>query len=500
MRKGFVLALLVPAALIIGCVSDPRDPQTWIKQLNDPIQQKDAVRELVKINDPVAVEPLIALYKKSHDPEHLKAIAHFKDKRALPVFIDSLDYSDESFDNAATAANALGDIPDPSSVDPLIKALQKPLAIKTRANIVKQEAMRSLGKIGDKRAVPALAKVLETPADEQDFFLNKEAAVALGQFGDARAVPALIRGLFMVGRGADIYQFCRVSLLQIGKPSIQPLIDAHEHKNDALEADAKKYVFRPGVIEYKTANVLGDLHAKEAVPMLVGDLKKPAKGESHAGDLYALGMIGDPSTTKELTAVLMDAKRDYKERISAAEALNLAGDPAALPALFTTAKSGDVIKDKEKYPDVREAAALSYSRLGGAAEAAAFAPLAAGEKVAKDIFDECAQRLAVAKQCGKDVTCYGKTLDDKTIVRQEKAAFMLARLGKPALDPLTAHLKTNEPVVRFAILYGIGRIADKSSANAIKALDAQIDIDSTKPPLRPIVEEMRAVRAEINSK
>jgi HEAT repeat protein len=496
MRKTCVLALL----LLGGCVSDPRDPSTWIKKLNNPVEQKDAVRELVKIGDPVAVPPLIELYKKTHDPEHLKAIAHFKDKSALPVLIDSLDYSEESFDNAATAANALGDIPDPSAVEPLIKALNKPLGIKTRANIVKLEGMKSLAKIKDKRAVPALVKVLVTPADEQDFYLNSVAAESLGAFGDAQAVPALIRGMFMVGRGADIYQKCRVSLLQIGKPAIKPLLDAHEHKNADLEADAKKYEFRPGVIEYKTANLLGDLRAKEAIPILVADLKKPQKGDNQAGALYALGMIGDPATTKELTAVLLDGKRDFRVRISAAEALNLAGDTAALPALFTAAKTADVVKDKEKYPDVRVAAAMAYSRLGGPAEAAAFAPVAAGEKEAQVEFGECKERLDVAKQCGKDVTCYAKKLDDPMLTHQEKAAFMLARLGKSALDPLVAKLSTREPVVRLAVLFGIARIADKSSAAAQKALDQQIDVDSTKPPFRPLVEEMRAVRAEINGK
>ncbi len=73
-------------------------------------------------------------------------------------------------------------------------------------------------------SVDALIKVLETSADEQDFFLNQEAAKALGALGNPKAVPALIRGLFMVGRGANIYQPCRVSLLQLGKPAIQPLI------------------------------------------------------------------------------------------------------------------------------------------------------------------------------------------------------------------------------------------------------------------------------------
>jgi HEAT repeat protein len=496
MRRLSLLALL-----LTGCVSDPRDPNTWIKKLGNPVEQKDAVRELVKLKDPAAVPPLIEFYGKNHDPEVLKAIATFKDKRAVPTMIDSLEFSEESFDNAATAAAALGETPDPSAVDPLVKTLSKPLSIKSRANIVKLEAMKSLGKIKDKKAAPALMKVLETSADEQDFYLNIVAGEQLGLLGDARAVPSLIRGLFMNGRGADSYQVCRVSLLSLGKASVQPLLDAHQHKNAAIEADAKKLEFRPGVIEQKTALVLGDLRAKEAIPLLQAELKKPQKGDNHTGALYALGMIGDPSTTKDLTAVLSDGKRDFKVRISAAESLNLAGDPAALPALLTVAKTGDVVKGGEKYPDVRVAAAMTYARLGGPAEAAAFAPVAAAEKAAPEEFKENVERLELGKKCSKDVTCYATALEsDPKLTHQEKAAFMLARLGKPGLPALIKKLPTREPVVRQAILFAIGKVADKSSDDARKALDAQIDIDKTKPPFRPLVEEMRAVRAEISAR
>ena len=305
----------------------------------------------------------------------------------------------------------------------------------------------------------------------------------------------------MTGRGADIFSQCRVSLLQIGKPAVQPLMDAHEHKNAPLEADAKKYEFRAGVIEQKTALILGDLRAKEAVPLMLAELKKPLKGDNHTGALYALGMIADPATTKDMIAVLTDAKRDYKVRISSAEALNFAGDPAALPALFQMAKTGDIIKDKEKYADVRTSSALAYARVGGAAEATAFAPVAAGEKEAITEFKEDAERLEVAKKCGKDLTCYATVLDtDPKLTHQEKAAFMLARLGKPALPALLKKLSTREPVVRMAVLFAVGKVADKTSDDAKKALDAQIDIDKTKPPFRPIVEEMRAVRAVISSR
>jgi hypothetical protein len=54
--------------------------------------------------------------------------------------------------------------------------------------------------------------------------------------------------------------------------------------------------------------------------------------------------------------------------------------------------------------------------------------------------------------------------------------------------------------VRFAVLWSLSKVADKSSAEAKKALADQIELDKTKPPMKPLVEEMRAVQAEIAQK
>ena len=82
--------------------------------------------------------------------------------------------------------------------------------------------MRALVKIGDKRAVPTLMKILTTSADEQDFLLNQKAALALAEFRDPQAIPALIKGLFMTGRGTEIFQECRLALVRIGAPAVDP--------------------------------------------------------------------------------------------------------------------------------------------------------------------------------------------------------------------------------------------------------------------------------------
>jgi HEAT repeat protein len=492
------IAWVVVVLSVSACISDPRDPNTWIKKLSDPRESKDAVLQLQKLKDPVAVPPLIDLYKKSKDPEVLKAIATFKDKRSVPTLVEALDFTEESCEPTASAASALGDINDPSAADALMKALAKPLPIKTRCNVVKIEAMKALVKMKSPGAVDALIKVLLTSPDEQDFFINQEAARSLGEFADAKAAPALIRGLFMVGRGADIYQPCRAALLHIGSAAVQPLIDAHLHKNAELEADAKKNEFRPGVIEQKTAMVLGDLRAKAAVPTLVADLKKPKVGDNHLGALYALGMIADTATTKDVVAVLLDAKADFHDRTSAAESLNFLDDPSSFPALLTAARTADVVQEGQKYANVRLASAISYARVGGAAEAAAFAPLAAAEK--DPTFAECADRLALAKKCNKDMACYAAGFDDPSLPKQEKAAFMMRNFGKAALPTLLKHLTVHEPIVRLALLQSLGRVAERGDATVIKALDAQIDTDHTKSPMRDVVNEMRALKAYLESK
>lgn len=505
MRHAWWLALV-----LIGCVSDPRDPKTWIKKLGDPREGKDAINQLVKLKNAEAVDPLIAHYKRTKDPEVLKAIATFKDKRQVGVMVDALDYSQDSCDAATTAANALGDTPDPQAVEPLTKALTKPLPIQTRCNVVKLEAMKSLVKIGDKRAVPALVKVLETSAAEQDFFLNKQAAVALGKLADPSAVPALIRGLFMTGRGAGIFQECRTALLAIGEPAVDPIIETMQRKNAKIEADAKQNEFIPGIVTQKTAILLGDLRSKKAVKPLLDELAKkdeglaagPGKGVSgHQSVILALGFIGDASVGKTLQGILNDPKRNNKHRAAAAEALNALGDTSALPSLLKIANekfiTGTTV-DPDKGALVA-AAVTAYSRLAGAENADVQLQKIPPEIVDMDeVFDSAKLRLEAAKECKADLGCYAKLLRGKENVKAEKAALMIARQGKAGVPELAKNVNHPDPAVRMTVLFGLQQSADKSCSECTAALEKQIANDAAKVSLKGVVDEMRAVLASIS--
>lgn len=100
---------------------------------------------------------------------------------AAPALIEAFAGSKEA---RATAAEVLGSL-GPDAVEPLMNALSD-----TRSDVV-VGAASVLGKLGDKRAVPALITLLDRNADNTGIV----AAEALGYLGDTESVDALIRAL-----------------------------------------------------------------------------------------------------------------------------------------------------------------------------------------------------------------------------------------------------------------------------------------------------------------
>src|SRR6478609_10326521 len=92
---------VVLAVSQLACQGDPNDPLTWAKQLKDLRTQKEALDRLANMDVErarPAVPALIELYQDSKRPEHLEALARYKDDRSKPIMIAALDYTDEDFD------------------------------------------------------------------------------------------------------------------------------------------------------------------------------------------------------------------------------------------------------------------------------------------------------------------------------------------------------------------------------------------------------------------
>ena len=512
----FALSLVValPAFSLVGCTGDPNDPKTWAKKLDNPRERDEALNRIANMDTERAkavLPELMALYEQTRSPEHLQALVRYKDERTIPIFIDALDYTDESFDKAIVASSVLGEMKAESAVEKLIAAAEQPLPIKSRANSAKMEAMRALVKIGDRRAVPTLIKILSTSADEQDFLLNQRAALGLAEFADPSSIPALVGGLFMTGRGTNIFQECRLALVRMGQASVDPIIELFRGDNADVEEMGEKYDFdgvTPGVVQEKAAYLLGDLRAAKAVPILVSHLNGPAKGHEHSAIAIALGQIGTPQAVNALIAVASDGKREPIVRASASDALYISGDRRAIPTLMGLAKSGYITTPGgEKASDLRANAAIDLARLAGAEHYDAFKAMADAETEVQGVFGEALDRFQVAKECGQDLACYGKALGDPSWTRAEKAAFAIGFSDDPKgipyllenLKPLAALPQQRYPVHQ-AILFGLVRLGDKSCEPCIAKLTEQIERDEKSvriPGARGLLAETRVALATI---
>jgi HEAT repeat protein len=518
MRIRRLVGVVALHGLVAGaCFSDPADPNTWVKKLGNLREQKEALNQLSNMSverSRSAVPALIALYKESLDPKHLEALARYRDDRAKPVMIEALSYTDDDFDRAVVAAGVLGELKAIDAVEPLIRATAVPLPVKSRANAAKLAALRALVKIGDKRAVPALVKILGTSADEQDFLLNQKAALGLAEFRDSSSVPALLKGLFMTGRGVNIFQECRLALVRVGKPAIGPLIELLNGQNADINAMARELQFdkfTPGVVPFKAAWVLGDLRAEEAVPHLLALLKKPEQGTERSSAIIALGQIATSKAVDALVTLARDAKAGPMLRARASDAIYLSGDARAVPTLLDIAAKGYVTVNGQKASDLRANAAINVARIAGPEYFQAFKALADKETEVQGKFGEALDRMLVAEECGTDLGCYGRTLGDASWTRAEKAAFAIgfsgqAKQGIPlllgALKPLALMPQERYPVHQ-AILYSLVRLADNSCSACVAKLEAQIERDTKAihlPGARDILGETRVALAIIQNK
>jgi len=204
------------------------------------------------MKDAKAVEPLIGVLQDKTEHELIRAEAAFTlgligDKRAIEPLLEALN--DESYEVQIGVLRALNDFKDERIIKPLIAVtkgedskkraiaakgltIDTPEAIATLIGLIREDtyfsskyvsvralgetrtkneeafqvllevmdgkygdrdllistAILSLGKIGDKRAVEPLLKILK-----EDRYFYHEAAIALGDLGDKRAIEPLMK-------------------------------------------------------------------------------------------------------------------------------------------------------------------------------------------------------------------------------------------------------------------------------------------------------------------
>lgn len=117
-----------------------------------------------------------------------------------------------AFSMRGSAARSLGRLGDRRALEPLQGLLADPYFT------VRAEAVEALGDLGDRAAVPALIERL----DDEDLNVRHFAARALGKLGDPAAVPALIKQLS--NENPRLRMAVAEALAEIGDPAaVEPL-------------------------------------------------------------------------------------------------------------------------------------------------------------------------------------------------------------------------------------------------------------------------------------
>ncbi len=491
-RLLVALSLALSLVFLPGCSGDPKTPEYWEKTLSRARRAEDRERVL----------------------EGLRKSGHLN-ASFLPMLHGQLA-SEKKAEVRSTLVRAIADVRSPTSVEPLVAALN-PGARELAEHFVNKAIATALTEIGDPKAGPALVPLLSSSdnytrieaiqamavlrppeavepliqlaTDEStEPFINKKAIEALGRIGHAKAVPALMRMLTKERRGISFYAESSFALFQVGTPAADALLSALEGKDAELSQWAQDNKIIPASYTFKAAQILGDLRDKRAeAPLLKllafthSDVRIQALVRVQAAE--ALGRMRAASAVKPLAALLTEP--DPSVRDGYVRALVLVGGRDALPALEKAATQGPW--------ESRELALRGLAMLGDAREQPVFEKLAQSEpervkaeckrgelegcedlparvKERQDAIRAQAALLESAKACQGQAACWAQKLADKDLQVVERAALEVGRAGSAEhVAALAGRLGEKDTRARLALIQAVDWLAEGSKEAASKA-------------------------------
>ena len=519
-RSAVVLGLCF--SLLASCKSDPSKPEYWDQRLGDAKGKKEKLKVL----------------------EELRG-SKFRTAAVLPVLHKHLQ-SEKSLEVRAAVAHLVALQQDPSSLEPLVNAIE-PAPADAEARALNKALASALGALGDPKAGPGLLRLLKTRDafttvaaieglarlktpeayqplsdlagdDAVDPFLIRKALEALGDLGDPRAVPLLVKAMFR-GAGAGYYRESSFALYQLGQPSADALVPVVAGADASLQAWADKAGIKKVALLAKATQVLGDLHEPKAVKPIVGLLAYRTEYDDECFILRtraadALGRMRAREAVKPLAGLLDDPLPDA--RLEYALALARIGGTEAVPRLTATASKGVWSAREESLkglamlgdePTVFEGLAqVEASRMkrecaeDDGAEGCDDVPRATARHV--DRIRALALRAAAARECRGLAGCWVKKLDDPDAGVRERAALELGRSGQAAVvGALLGHLGEQHPEARVAVIQAVDWLthdaapAREEARKAVPAIAQQLEAERGKSDFQKVNEDLRRLEA-----
>jgi HEAT repeat protein len=521
LRRALALTL---GLLVAGCSKDPSTPGYWEDQLDAAQRPSEKVRVLDTLRSSKRLDkrfaPMLnARLASEKSPETRAVIARALGELRDPSSVDPLAAAlDVNTADGATSrmnaaiAQALGDIRDPRAIPALISLLR------SRDDYVRQDAIGALGELRAQAAVPTLVELALD--DKSPPAVNRRAIIALGEIGDPRAVPALLKAMFKQRGNTVFAQEASYSLFQIGKPAAEALTAVLEGRDRELSGWARSNDVVDAVVLVRAAESLGDFRAGGAEPALVKQLnyRTAAPEQTLYARMAAASTLGKMRSTEGRRA--LEAMLEESEPLARAEyarALVLIGGRDSVPALLKSAGHGPW--------EARQYAIGALGMLGDDRDQPSMDRIAADEPklTAADckrygcnlpVEEVAANRLKTVKvfqsplkaaaQCKVQADCWTSKLGDAEGPVRQRAALELGRLGKAsAVGPLAEHLSDKEPETRAAVLQALMWLVQGDAAAArqlrpmLPKLEQQVASDRGRQDYAATNEELRRLITEV---
>lgn len=274
-----------------------------------------ALRGLAKIASPTTVEFLRSVAFDHSAGEQLRAgavsaMAESGRKVYAGILLELLHRTDPP--GVSWIASALE---DKRAVPRLCELLDSPRHEVGRASIA-----AALGRIGDERAVPALCRVL----DDKDWSVCRAAVTALGQIKSRRALDLLVRAY--------------VTRKHVGRTLRRAFCDTFVSIDKAAAGDRllKLLDDEEFTVRGRAAEALGLLRFEPAIPRLRRALDDENWTVRCAAAL-AIGRLGDRRSFDKLAK--MARHRNPSERVAASTSFQYLRDERAIPILIWMAQA-----------------------------------------------------------------------------------------------------------------------------------------------------------------
>lgn len=475
-NRPLAVALLVALALA-ACVRGERSPcPKFVKDLASPVKAKDALREIGDQKCKMAIPKLEEMFDQDKYRDevirtvqkigwHPGVIKGEVNEHEKAWAIQSLTVLRKGLTDRNTAGLASAIIQDwhvTDAKDDLIKVLENPEFVKARNQalqaLVSVVGPKEKGRTEDVESLKSLEdiflKLLDGDANSQELVVNVTAAQKLGVIRSNRAIDSLINTMFLrTLKEERMYQVARRSLLQIGTPALDRLLETLDGKNATLTA----YTQANNILDWEWADspmlvqTIGDfLDPKSAVPLITKQampLNVPAGLSDKQIEMWkmnqinrikvtmlGLAAIGSDEILPKAKEVIATTDADIQQRLDTATAVALVGSPAAIDTLLELFKA-------EKDDNFRAPLQVPIALALDAAHLEAWTKLKAADKaeVTKTFLDQnpdVITHFGLVEKCKDDLACWKEQLESVDPVVASKAALAIRQLGDKSKDTI----------------------------------------------------------------